>query len=63
MSSLSDQYLLLKDAFVATNAKSAHQAANAFLQELEKVNMTLDKGEAHQYWMKQLTSFQGPGKK
>ncbi len=61
--SLSDKYLLLKDAFVATNSESAKQAAKSFLEELENVNMVLVKGEAHQYWMDQLASFKGHGKK
>ena len=63
LSSLSDKYLLLKNAFVETNAEAAKEAATAFLQELENVDMTLVKGEAHQYWMQQLAAFQGHGKK
>ena len=63
LSSLSDKYLLLKDAFVATNSETAKQAGEAFLQELKNINMTLIKGEAHQYWMKQLAALQGHGKK
>jgi Cu(I)/Ag(I) efflux system membrane fusion protein len=63
LSSLSDKYLLLKDAFVATNSATAKQAGEVFLQELKNVDMTLIKGEAHQYWMKQLAALQGHGKK
>jgi Cu(I)/Ag(I) efflux system membrane fusion protein len=63
LSSLSDKYLLLKNAFVETNSDAAKEAATAFSQELENVDMTLVKGEAHQYWMQQLAAFQGHGKK
>ena len=63
LSSLSDKYLLLKNAFVNTNAEAAKAAATAFLQELENVDMTLVKGDAHQYWMLQLAAFKGHGKK
>lgn len=63
LSSLSDKYLLLKDAFVETNPETAKHAGEAFLQELKNVNMTLIKGDSHQYWMKQFATLQGHGKK
>ena len=63
LSSLSNKYLLLKNAFVETDAAVAKTAATTFLQELENVDMTLVKGKAHQYWMQQLAAFQGHGKK
>ena len=63
LSSLSEKYLLLKDAFVATNSTTAKQTGETFLQELKSVDMTLIKGEAHQYWMQQLAALQGHGKK
>lgn len=63
ISSLSDKYLLLKNAFVETNAVAANDAATAFLSELENVDMTSITGEAHRYWMQQLAAFKGHGKK
>ncbi len=63
LSSLSDKYLLLKDAFVETNAEVAKEAATTFLMQLENVDMTLIKSDAHQYWMQQLAALQGHGKK
>ncbi|MFK8009340.1 MAG: efflux RND transporter periplasmic adaptor subunit [Saprospiraceae bacterium] len=63
LSSLSDQYLLLKNTLVETNASAAKEAATNFLKELENVDMTLIKGDAHKYWMQQLSAFQSHGKK
>lgn len=63
LSSLSDKYLLLKDAFVETNAAAAKDAAKTFLKELKNVDMTVIKSEAHQYWMQQLAALRRHGKK
>lgn len=57
LSSISDKYLCLKNALVETDA-----TATTFLQELENVDMTLSKSDAHQYWMQQLAALQGYGK-
>lgn len=63
LSSLSDKYLLLKNALVETNSITAKEAATAFLAELEIIDMTLIQGDAHQYWMQQFAAFKGHGKK
>jgi Cu(I)/Ag(I) efflux system membrane fusion protein len=51
LSELTDAYIQLKDAFVATQTKEAGQAAREVLSRLEKVDMNLLEGEAHRYWM------------
>lgn len=63
LGALAEQYLLLKNAFVETDADAAQKTAQSFLQELKNIDMTLLEGEAHQYWMEQLSIFQGHGKK
>ena len=54
-------YLLLKDALVASDASQAGQSAKAFLTALEKVDMSLLKGDAHRYWMEKLESLKAHG--
>lgn len=51
--SLLDQYLLLKESFVATDSIQAPKMAQTFQAALTKVDMTLVKGTAHSYWMEQ----------
>ena len=46
------QYLLLKDAFVDSNEQDVEAAAKKTLEVLNKVDMTLLKGDAHNKWMK-----------
>ena len=46
------QYLLLKDAFVKTDENAVEVAAQKTLDALEKVDMALLKGDAHNRWMK-----------
>ena len=47
-----DDYILLKDALVKDEAKSAQQAAKQIDQSLKKVDMKLLSGEeAHNHWM------------
>ncbi len=48
-------YLLLKDALVKTNANEAASASKDFKAAVDKVDMKLAKGEAHNAWMKLLT--------
>lgn len=48
---LLEPYLVLKDAFVETNAKEAAITAKKLQAELDKVDMGLLKGEAHNVWM------------
>ncbi len=47
-----DRYLLLKDAFVSSSEKDVEAAARSALDALNKVDMSLLKGEAHNQWMK-----------
>lgn len=49
-----ESYLKMKDAFVATDAEQVKNEALKVKQELEKVDMSLLKGEAHMDWMDQL---------
>lgn len=53
LSELTDVYLQLKDAFVATDADSASIAAKDVLQNLEKIKESLLQGDAQRYWMQQ----------
>lgn len=56
-------YLQLKDAFVATDSLLAQESAQQLIGTLDKVDMSLVKGEAHLYWMEQLAALQTHGKK
>jgi len=47
-----DEYLKLKDAFVSSDEKAVEAAAKKTLDALDKVDMTLLKGNAHNQWMK-----------
>lgn len=60
---VSDAYLLLKDAFVSTDSKLAVSTAQQVMEALSKVDMSLVKGDAHLYWMEQLTALQAHSKK
>jgi Cu(I)/Ag(I) efflux system membrane fusion protein len=46
-----DQYIVLKDAFVVSDAELAKQAAQKVQQALAKVDMKLLKGDTHKQWM------------
>ena len=54
--SLATTYLTLKDALVETNGKAAEEAASQMLSSLSKVDMSLVKDDAHNYWMEQQTA-------
>jgi Cu(I)/Ag(I) efflux system membrane fusion protein len=56
-----DNYLSLKDAFVASDADQAGQAAGKFITTLEEVDMSLLEGDAHLYWMDILASLKAHG--
>ena len=51
LSALTDAYVQLKDALVATDAEAASARARGVLQALGKVDMLLLEGEPHDYWM------------
>lgn len=60
---LAIEYMQLKDAFVATDAKTAANAAEKVVEQLDKIDMSLLKGEAHIYWMEQLNALQSHSEK
>ncbi len=49
-----ENYIKMKDAFVATNAAEVSKGAQTVAQSLQNVNMGLLKGDAHKAWMDQL---------
>lgn len=55
---VADAYTAVKDALVATNAGQASRAAEAFLKELNQVEMHLLQGPAHDFWMQQAKALQ-----
>ena len=61
--SLTEAYLQLKDAFVATDPELAAKESTKLLTSLDEVDMSLLKGKAHMYWMDQFTAIQAHGKK
>lgn len=63
LANLSDAYLLLKDALVATDQKLASQKANKVLEALSIIDMSLLKGDAHQTWMEQFAAIEAHSKK
>ena len=48
------EYIKLKDALVDTDQGAASSSANGFLNALDKMDMSLLKGDAHMFWMEQL---------
>ena len=55
--------LSLKDALVATDSEKTKEAANQILDELDKVDMSLVKGDAHNYWMEQQSAIKAHSEK
>jgi membrane fusion protein, copper/silver efflux system len=55
-----NQYLLMKDAFVGTDAAMVKSEAQKMASSLEKVNMGLLKGDAHLMWMDILAKINEP---
>ena len=58
LSAVTEPYLGIKNALVASDAKRAAAAAAQVGQALEKVDMTFVKGPAHQQWMDYLQTMQ-----
>lgn len=58
LATLTDSYLALKDAFVATDSTQTKTLAQQLLTNLAKVDMSEVKGEAHIYWMEQSAAIQ-----
>lgn len=61
LASLAEKYLSLKNALVKTDSVKATAAAEAFARDLDKVDMSLLKGEAHDFWMEQLNTLRAHG--
>jgi len=51
LADLLEPYLTLKDELVKTNAKGASSAMDQFISKLQKIDMTLVKGEGQNEWM------------
>lgn len=60
---LAQQYLLLKDALVATHVEQAVQSGKAFLEELATISPASLQGDALQHWQVQWDSLQAHGEK
>ena len=60
---VSEAYLNLKDAFVATDSEQAKTAAGQVVEAVKKTDMSLLKDEAHLYWMEQLDALQAHSEK
>lgn len=54
-----EKYLNVKDALVASDLSKAKSAGSAMSSQLEKVDMTLVKGNMHQHWMATLGKLNG----
>ncbi|MDF1866138.1 MAG: DUF3347 domain-containing protein, partial [Saprospiraceae bacterium] len=63
LNTVANEYIQLKDAFVATDASTASMAAEKVVAQIEKIDMSLLKGDAHMYWMEQLNALQAHSKK
>ncbi len=58
---LTQEYLALKDALVATDPIQASYSASKMLEKLSQVDMSLVKGDVHLYWMEQQKALQAHG--
>lgn len=58
LAEVADSYLLLKDALVATDAQLAAEQALKLSASLKQVDMSLLEGNAHLYWMEQLSALE-----
>lgn len=63
LASVTQSYLVLKDALVATDKIQASKSATQLLEKLTQVDMSLLKGDAHNYWMEQLAALQAHSQK
>lgn len=62
LETLAASYLPLKDALVGTDPAKAAKEVGVFLEKLTNVDMALVQGEAHEFWMEQLSGMQSHGK-
>lgn len=63
LSKVAFAYFPLKDALVASDAEEAITKAKSVLEAVEEVDMSLLKGQAHNYWMEQVKALQAHGTK
>ena len=63
LATLSEVYLALKDALVATDENTAKQAAQKVTEALPNIDMSLVEGDAHMYWMEQLDGLKAHSEK
>jgi Cu(I)/Ag(I) efflux system membrane fusion protein len=60
---VTEQYLTLKNALVNTDPTSGASSAIELLTSLEQVDMSLLTGDAHRYWMEQLSAIRSHAQK
>lgn len=58
---VTEQYLLTKDALIASDPETAATMAQEMLKALDVVDMMLLEGDAHAYYMEQLTALKAHG--
>ena len=58
LQSVYDSYILMKNAFVATDANLVSENAAKVKSGLQDVNMALLEGETHMQWMKYLKTLE-----
>ncbi len=63
LDSLVHKYIQLKNALVDSDQQQSAIKVDDFVNGLEKIDMTLVKGDAHIFWMKQLDALRTHGKK
>lgn len=63
LATLTETYLGLKDALVATNVSRASQEATLLLDQLSKIEETRLEGKAQTYWMDQKSALQSHGQR
>jgi len=63
LNAFANEYIHLKDAFVATDATTAAVAAQKVIAQLEKIEGNLLEGEVQIYWLEQLNNLQAHTKK
>jgi len=60
---LTEKYILLKDAFVQTDSKTAATAAEGFKAALANVDSAIIEGDAQAYWLKKLKGLEKQSQK
>lgn len=63
LADLTTKYMLVKDALVDTDANTASEAAQAFQENLLKIQVVLNNLEAQDYWQEKYTALNAHSKK